>query len=91
VITALAIIEEGVQGQSQCPFSCAWTLRKQLYSRCDLKGCDDYPARFTPSGIFIVIDVPRKGMVAKMAMNGSQFVEVVTTGINAIGGFGSCK
>jgi hypothetical protein len=30
-------------------------------------------------------------MVAKMAMNGSQFVEVVTTGINAIGSFGSCK
>jgi len=66
-------------------------VKNQLHSRCDLKGCDDYPARFTPSGIFIVIDVPRKGMVAKMAMNGSQFVEVVTTGINAIGGFGSCK
>jgi hypothetical protein len=30
-------------------------------------------------------------MVAKMAMNGSQFVEVVTTGINAIVSFGSCK
>jgi hypothetical protein len=66
-------------------------VKNQLYSRCDLKGCDDYPARFTPSGIFIVIDVPRKGMVAKMAMNGSQFVEVVTTGINAIVSFGSCK
>jgi branched-chain amino acid transport system substrate-binding protein len=42
-------------------------------------------------GIFIVIDVPRRAMVAKMAMDGSQFVEVVTTGTNAIVSFGACK
>jgi hypothetical protein len=88
VITALAR-----KGCKTVPVSVLVRLdvKNQLYSRCDLKGCDDYPARFTPSGIFIVIDVPRKGMVAKMAMNGSQFVEVVTTGINAIVSFGSCK
>ena len=90
MITALAIIEEGVQ-DSPVSVLVRLDVKNQLYSRCDLKGCDDYPARFTPSGIFIVIDVPKRGLVAKMAMDGSQFVEVVTTGINAIVSFGSCK
>jgi hypothetical protein len=30
-------------------------------------------------------------MVAKMAMDGSRFVELVTSGTNAIVSFGSCK
>jgi hypothetical protein len=32
-------------------------MERQVYSRCDAKGCDDYQAQFTVSGAFINIAV----------------------------------
>ena len=66
-------------------------VQNQTYSRCDAKGCDDYPSQFAPSGIFTVIDVPGRGMVAKMLGDGSEFVEVVTQGTGVIVSFGKCN
>src|SRR5215207_1865932 len=41
-------------------------LARQTYTRCDTRGCDTHDARFSRSGSFIVIDVPSRGMVAKV-------------------------
>ena len=43
------------------------------------------------SGEFIVIDVPKRGMTAKLAANMSSFVEVVTIGTQALVSFGACQ
>jgi len=40
-------------------------VTRQTYARCDARGCDTYDASFSPSGAFIVIDVPSRGMVTK--------------------------
>jgi hypothetical protein len=61
------------------------------YSRCDAKGCDDYGALFSSSGEYINIDVPGRGMVAKMASDGSEFVEVATLMSVVLLSFGNCN
>ena len=66
-------------------------LENQTYSRCDTRGCDKYDARLHRSGEFIVIDVPGRGVVAKLANNLSSFVEVATIGTSALNSFGSCE
>lgn len=63
----------------------------RIYSRCDAEGCDDLNATFSSSGEFIVIDVPARGMVAKMAKDGSAFTEVVTIATDVLVSFGSCR
>ena len=58
-----------------------WNLidaEKLTYSRCDRRGCDHYDAEFRASGAFINIDVRGRGLIAKMAVDGSSFVEVAT-------------
>jgi hypothetical protein len=54
-------------------------------------GGDSYDASFCPSGAFIVIDVPSRGMVAKVAADKSSFLEVATLGMTALNSFGSCE
>ena len=66
-------------------------VAKQTYARCDARGCDSYDASFSPSGAFIVIDVPSRGMVAKVAADKSSFLEVATLGMTALNSFGSCE
>src|SRR5436190_1129089 len=44
---------------------------KRTYARCDTRGCDSYEAQFSQSGAFINIDVPGRGVIAKMSMDGS--------------------
>ena len=63
---------------------------RQTYSRCDQKGCDSYPASFHRSGAFTIIDVPRRGMVAKIANTGG-FLEVVTIGLDSLVSHGTCR
>ena len=65
-------------------------LARQTYARCDQKGCDSYPASFNRSGVFTVIDVPRRGMVAKIADTGG-FLEVATIGMIALVSHGTCR
>ena len=62
-----------------------------LFSRCDLDGCDSYDAKITESGMFYTIEASGRGTIAKMARDGSSFLEVVTLGTVALVSFGSCQ
>ena len=65
---------------------------RQSYARCDRLGCDTYEANFNRSGAFVNIELPGRSVIAKMAVDGTQFVEVVTVGtIVVYVSFGSCK
>ena len=64
---------------------------RQVYSRCDAKGCDDLKAQFSGSGGFINIDVLGRGILAKLSRDGSTFTEVVTLANFVLVSFGSCR
>lgn len=64
---------------------------RRTFSRCDRNGCDTYAATFTTSGLFTVIDVTGRGLIAKMAVDGSLFVEITTLGTQAFVSFGQCQ
>jgi hypothetical protein len=66
-------------------------LDRRTIARCDQKGCDEYPMNASRSGIFIVIDVPGRGMLAKLSADGNSSVEVVTLGTSAVVSFGTCR
>jgi len=66
-------------------------VTRHTYARCDARGCDTYDASFSRSGAFIVIDIPTRGMVAKVAADRSSFLEVATLGMTALNSFGACE
>jgi hypothetical protein len=53
-------------------------MSNKTYARCDSMGCDKYPAQFSASGIFINIDVPGRGLTAKISAD--SFHEIATLG-----------
>lgn len=65
-------------------------LDESRYSRCDARGCDEYQIVQNPSGLFVNIDVPGRGMVAKVSLDGSVFVEVATLADTVLVSFGTC-
>ena len=64
---------------------------RSQYSRCDGKGCDEFQMVQSASGIFVNIDVPGRGVLAKMSRDGSLFVEVTTLADNVLVSFGACR
>ena len=42
-------------------------------------------------GAFTNIEVPGRGMLAKVSLDGSQFVEVVTLGTGVLISYGACR
>lgn len=66
-------------------------LDRRKFSRCDSRGCDDYDAVIQRSGEFILIDVPGRGIFAKLSTDGSEFVEVTSLGTSILASFGSCR
>jgi hypothetical protein len=64
---------------------------RQTYARCDSRGCDTFDAHYSRSGAFIVIDVPGRGMTAKISDEMSKFVEITTLGTLALVSFGACR
>jgi hypothetical protein len=66
-------------------------LDRCKFSRCDSRGCDDYDAVIQRSGEFILIDVPGRGIFAKLSTDGSEFVEVTSLGTSILASFGSCR
>jgi hypothetical protein len=62
----------------------------RTYSRCDPIGCDKYPAQFAVSGAFINIDVPGRGLTAKVSADDSTFHEIATLVHSIYVSFGSC-
>ncbi len=73
--------------------STLWSLidtEANTYSRCDSRGCDNYAARFIPSGAFLNAELPGSGIIVKMSKDGSSFVEVTTLATQVYTNFGSC-
>jgi hypothetical protein len=64
---------------------------QEKYSRCDQNGCDTFDARLSTSGIFVHIDLPGRGVFAKMASDGSMFLETATLMMTTLVSFGKCK
>jgi hypothetical protein len=102
----LPALSQPVTCQVSAKFSCAaetgcrenrlgvWNvidMQGQTYARCDSRGCDKYDARLSRSGVFIIIDVPGHGMMAKLAADMSAFLEVATIGTQALVSFGTCQ
>jgi len=63
---------------------------RKTYSRCDGRGCESYQASFTTSGAFTNIDVPGRGMMAKLGAD-LAFAEVVSIGLVLIVSHGKCQ
>ena len=65
---------------------------RRKFSRCDRKGCDDYPAVVSqPQGEYIIIDIPGRGIFAKLSNDGSEYVEVISLGTVILLSFGRCR
>ena len=62
---------------------------QRTYTRCDVLGCDKYDAQFSRSGAYINIDIPARGVIAKIATD-TTFHEVATLGHRIFISFGSC-
>ncbi len=61
------------------------------FSRCDSKGCDVYDSQFEPSGEYVNIQpLAPKGMIFKMSLADSKYVEVVTLGLDTHVSYGYC-
>jgi hypothetical protein len=82
------------QGQGCLPIDNKIVIRmdetQKTYSRCDAKGCDDFPALFNQAGSFVNVAIPANGLLAKFGADGSGFVEVTTLGSTVLLSFGSC-
>jgi hypothetical protein len=61
------------------------------YSRCDQKGCDTFDAQLSTSGAFTHVDLTGRGVFAKMATDGSMFLETATLMMMTLVSFGKCK
>ena len=66
-------------------------LEKQRFSRCDNAGCDTYPANFSGPTEYLIVEVPRRGVLAKLGRTNGDFMEVATLMTTAILSFGMCK
>ena len=64
---------------------------KNTYSRCDSKGCSEYPASVTRSGEFLNVSLPQGGTMAKISISNSAFLEVATLGMIAFISNGICQ
>ena len=60
------------------------------YSRCDQKGCDQYPMTYEASGVFTTAQ-PNSGAFLKVLNDGSEYMEVATLGLSTLVYFGSCE
>lgn len=65
-------------------------LQRSTYARCDGSGCDTYDARMTRSGVFTNIEVPERGLLAKVGDDGG-FLEVASLGLDAYVSRGRCQ
>ena len=64
----------------------------ERYSRCDSKGCDEYPLDVSVGGIFTTISLPgRPGTFLKALNDGSQYIEVLTSSLAVIRYSGACR
>lgn len=60
------------------------------YMRCDPKGCDAFPMSETPSGIFVLFEVPSRGVALKLGP-GDSFIEWASLGPMLFLKAGTCR
>lgn len=61
------------------------------FSRCDSKGCDVYDSRFESPGEYVNVQpLDPKGMMFKMSLGDSKYLEVVTLGLDTLVSWGYC-
>lgn len=66
-------------------------MARGAYARCDPSGCEWYQASVTASGQFIGIEVPGRGVAAKIGVGTNSFHEVVSLGHQVYVSFGICR
>ena len=67
-------------------------LERKTFARCDRASCDTYDARMSQSGAYTNIEVPGRGLIAKLGgPNPAEFVEVATLMGTVLNSFGSCR
>jgi hypothetical protein len=65
---------------------------RRKFFRCDSKGCDDYDVVISqPQGQYIIVDIPGRGVFAKLSNDGSEYVEVTSVGTVILVSFGRCR
>lgn len=65
-------------------------LENSTLSRCDEKGCDHYQMKIHESGLYLILDIADHGLLAKMARDGSSFVEIATHMTDSYVSHGKC-
>jgi hypothetical protein len=60
------------------------------YKRCDAKGCGQHPLSVATGGIYTTV-TPGPGAFLKVVNDGSDFVEVASSGTETVTGFGKCE
>lgn len=65
--------------------------RGRGYKRCDQKGCDEYSAEVTASGMFTIYELRGRATLLKMAKSTGMFVDVATSGVSAFVNSGTCQ
>ncbi|HYE38199.1 hypothetical protein [Methylocaldum sp.] len=68
----------------------ALNVQGGVYFRCDAKGCDGYDATITRSGSYLTIDVPGRGVVAKVADDLTTYSEAATLLDSVYVSLGTC-
>jgi hypothetical protein len=63
---------------------------RKTYSRCDSKSCDQYQMMAVPSGIFVNV-VYNPSSIFKATADGSEYIEVATSGLATYSQFGTCR
>lgn len=62
-----------------------------IYSRCDAKGCTRRQSVSSKSGIYTIVDIPGSGTFMKLVNDGTEFVDVATSGTAAFVSHGVCQ
>ena len=63
---------------------------RKTYSRCDSKGCNQYPMLVAPAGAFVSA-VYNPSAIFKATADGSEYVEVATLGLTTYSQWGRCR
>lgn len=63
----------------------------EVYSRCDSKGCDTYPAQFGSSGLLTNIQSARPIGAMVKVLGDSEYLEIATIGLASLISNGVCE
>lgn len=64
---------------------------KRTYSRCDVKGCDEYGATMNVGGTYLNVSVSGRSTMAKIEIPSLQYFETISFGLAVYTSFGKCS